>query len=170
MKSFFTRAGLTVALAAILSAVAFAQTTAPQGGTGDEGRHGRFGKMDKRGEHGERGGRRMGGRVLERLNLSETQRQQMRDIESRYGQNFKSQRQELRQLQDLRREGTTLTPDQQTRAEQLRNELRANGERMHNEILALLTTEQRDQLKQMHEELKSRREQRRERLGKPTNQ
>jgi len=167
MKSLFTRMSLTVGLAAILSTMAFAQTPAPQDGTtNNDALHGRHGKMGRMGKHRRGGGHHMGF-GLRRLNLSDVQRGQLRDIEARYSQNSRAQREEMRQLFELRRQGTTLTPEQQTRAQQLRTELRANGEQMHNEILALLTPEQREQLKQMREERKARREERRAKFGLP---
>jgi Spy/CpxP family protein refolding chaperone len=174
MKSIFTRVSLCVGLAAIFTASAFAQTATPQqGGTEGEGRRGREGRMGRMGRGGERGGEGgmrehgMARRALRRLNLTDAQRGQLREIEARYGQNFKAQHQELRQLMEVRRSGGTLTAEQQQRAEQLRTEARANGERMHAEILALLTNEQRDQLKQMREEGEARRKERREKRAQP---
>ncbi len=121
------------------------------------------------GLHAEGRGRRgmPPGRALKRLNLSEAQRGQMREIEARYGQSLKAQRQEMRQLMELRRQGATLTPEQQQRAQQLRGELRSSAEKMHAELLALLTPEQRDQLKRMREEGEARRKERRESLDTP---
>lgn len=177
MKSIFTRLGLGFGLAAILSASAFAQTATQQpqqSGTDGEGRRGREGRMGRMGgRQGERGGvggmreHGMARRALRRLNLTDAQRGQLREIEARYGQSFKPLHQELRQLMEVRRSGGTLTAEQQQRAEQLRTEARANGERMHAEILALLTAEQRDQLKRMREEGEARRKERREKLGQP---
>jgi len=177
MKNVFTRMSLVVSLVAILCAAAFAQTTAPQSGTdAPQGRRRLEGRMRKEGRMGGRrdgerggGGRRHGmeRRALQRLNLSDAQRGQLREIEARYGQGFKTQRQELRRLIELRQQGATLTPEQQQRAQQLRSEVRDNGERMRAEILALLTTEQRDQLKRMREEGEARRKERREKFGQP---
>jgi len=178
MKSIFTRVSLIIGLAAILSASALAQTATPQQQKGTEGagrrgrearRMGKMGRMGRQGERGEGGGHRQGmaRRALRRLNLTDAQRGQLRDIEARYGQSFKAQHQELRQLMEVRRAGGTLTAEQQQRAEQLRTEARANGDRMHTEILALLTNEQRDQLKQMREEGEARRKERREKRGQP---
>jgi Spy/CpxP family protein refolding chaperone len=174
MKSIFTRASLFIGLAAILTASAYAQTApTQQNGTEGEGRRGRQGRMGKMGRMGERrdggGGRGhgMARRALRRLNLTDAQRGQLRDIEARYGQSFKAQHQELRQLMEVRRSGGTLTSEQQQRAQQLRTEARANGERMHAEILALLTAEQRDQLKQMREEGQERRKARRDARDTP---
>lgn len=175
MKNIFTHMSLVAGLVAILSAAAFAQTTtAPQSsGTDAEGRRRLEGRMHKEGRMGGgRGGERSGRhgierRALHQLNLSDAQRGQLREIEARYGQGFKTQRQELRQLLELRQGGATLTPEQQQRAQQLRGEVRDNGERMRAEILALLTLEQRDQLKRMREESEARRKERREKLGQP---
>jgi Spy/CpxP family protein refolding chaperone len=168
MKNIFTRLSLVAGLVATLAAAAFAQatTTAPQDGAEDrEGRRRIEGRMRGRGRlmggrrEGRRGGDRPGmeGRVLKRLNLSDAQRGQLREIETRYGQSFKAQREELHQLIELRLGGATLTPEQQQRAQQLRGEARDNGERMRAEILALLTPEQRDELKRIREEGAARR-------------
>lgn len=108
---------------------------------------------------------RFGRRALRRLTLTDAQRQQMRDIEQRYGQTLRPDREELRKLVEIRRDGGTLTPEQQSRARQLREELRANADRMGAEINNILTPEQRDQLKREREEI---RERRRERMNPPT--
>ena len=186
MKNIFTRLSLVAGLVALLSAAAIAQTTTTttqqqqQGGGGMdaegrrriEGRMRKGGRMDggeRRGGGGGigRGHGMMGRRALRQLNLSDAQNTQLREIEARYGQSFKTQRQELRQLMELREQGATLTPEQQQRAQQLRTDVRGNAERMHAEILAMLTGEQRDQLKRMREETEARRKQRREQRGQP---
>jgi len=177
MKNIFTRVSLIAALTALLSIAAFAQTTAPQSGSDNgDGRGARHGRMDKegrrggeRGERGRRGGRRgmIEGGVLRRLNLSDAQQNQLREIEARYGQSFKTQRQEMRRIIELRQQDATLTPEQQQRVQQLRGELRDGSEKMRAELSAILTPEQRDQLKRMREEGEARRKQRREAFGTP---
>jgi Spy/CpxP family protein refolding chaperone len=107
------------------------------------------------------------GGVLRRLNLSDAQHNQLREIEARYGQSFKTQRQEIRQIIELREQGATLTPEQRQRVRQLRGELRDSTEKMRAELSAILTPEQRDQLKRMREEGEARRKQRREDFGTP---
>jgi Spy/CpxP family protein refolding chaperone len=106
-------------------------------------------------------------RVFSRLNLSDAQSNQLREIEARYGQGFKTRRQEVRQLVELRRQGATLTPEQRARVRQLRGELRDTSEKMHAELLAVLTPEQRDQLKRMRAEGEARRKRRLETFGTP---
>ena len=174
MKTIFTRVSLIAGLTALLSAAAFAQTTAPQTGGDGEGHGGRHGRMGREGRtRGERAGVGRGmmeRRALGRLNLSDAQRTQIREIEARHAETFKAQRLEIRQLIELREQGATLTPEQQQRMQQLRGELRDSAERMRAEFLALLTPEQRDQLRQMREEGEARRKARREAFGKPNEQ
>jgi len=172
MKSIFTRTSLIAGLTALLSIAAFAQETpAPQNGENGEGRGGRRGRMGREGRmggRGERGGRGlMGRRALGRLNLSDAQRNRIREIEARYAESLHAERLEIRQLIELREQGTPLTPEQRQRMQQLRDQLRDSAEKMHAEFLALLTPEQRDQLKLMREEDEARRKQRREPYGKP---
>ena len=81
----------------------------------------------------------------------------MREIEARYAQGFRAAREELRRLQETRQGGTALTPEQRERARKLREELRANAERMRGEVQTLLTPEQREQIRKRGEELKERR-------------
>ncbi|HEX8635953.1 MAG TPA: Spy/CpxP family protein refolding chaperone [Pyrinomonadaceae bacterium] len=174
MKNIFTRVSLIAVLTALVSIAAFAQTTAPQqqqeeGGRveGHDGRRGRIGREGRIG--GLRGGRGMTDRrVFDRLNLSDAQRAQLREIEARYGQGSKAQRQEIRQLIELRQQqGATFTPEQRQRMQQLRGELRDSSEKMHAELLALLTPAQRDQLKRMREEREARRQRRLDAPGTP---
>jgi Spy/CpxP family protein refolding chaperone len=160
-------------LFALLALSSVAQTPAPQN-TNNAPPHGRAARLNRRmgrRDAGERGGgnplkqERAERRALRRLNLTDAQRQQMRDIEQRYGQTFRADREELRRLVETRRNGGTLTPEQQQRARQIREQLRANADRMRAEIQNLLTPEQRQQIQQMREEFKQRR---RDRLAPPT--
>jgi Spy/CpxP family protein refolding chaperone len=156
---------LLLALTALFAVAGFAQQTpAPktEGKSDVErrmGREGRMGRHDGGGRFGEgHGGRGMERRELRRLNLTDAQRQQMREIESRYAQSFRTQREEMRKLHELRQGGGTLTPEQQESARRMREELRANAERMRGEIQNLLTPEQREQMRKQREEMKARRE------------
>lgn len=126
-----------------------------------------MGRMHRRqmGREGRRGGGEHKGaerRVLGRLNLTDAQRESLRGIESRYAEGFRAKREELRAVMDARRGGGTLTAEQRTRAEQLREELRASSVKMREEIRALLTDEQRAQLQSTRDELRQRRDERRE--------
>jgi Spy/CpxP family protein refolding chaperone len=170
MKRNLTRASLLLALTALFAVAGFAQqpTTAAQSEDkanverrmGREGRKGRMGRRGGGGRFGEGRGDRAGieRRGLRRLNLTDAQRQQMREIESRYAQSFRAQREEMRKLHELRRGGATLTPEQQEGARRMREEMRANADKMRGEIQNLLTPEQREQMRKQREEMKARRE------------
>ena len=164
MKNVLTKIGLALGLVASMAATSLAQTPqtpAPEGGA-DTGRHERMGR---RGRHQRGVGKRGGFRMLRQLNLSDAQRQQIQSIRENYAARTAAQREELRQLSRTKRQGGTLTPEQQARAEQLRTELRATSESIHIEMLNVLTPEQRTQLEQSMKEHRERREEFRGRRG-----
>ncbi|MER3428977.1 MAG: hypothetical protein C4334_12980 [Pyrinomonas sp.] len=97
-------------------------------------------------------------RVLRQLNLSDQQRQQIRNIMQNYHTATKAQRDELRQLQEQRRTSGTLSAEQQARVEQLRAALDASAQQMRAEILNVLTPEQRAQYEQLQQQAKAKRE------------
>lgn len=152
MKRFLSVAVLTLALTASLAVAASAQQT-EQGGPEKAGKHRRMG----RGGHGPRM-RGHGLRGLRQLDLSDAQRQQFRSIREAHQNRTKAQRDELRQLFKTRRQGGTLTAEQEARARQLHDELRQTGEAVHGEMLAVLTPEQRARLENFRQEQKERRE------------
>lgn len=159
MRRYISRVIAAAGLLALLAAAGFAQDTpAPkQQGEGPRAK-GRIGRSHLP------GGPREGRPGLGRLNLSDAQREQLRQIESRYAGSFRTRRTELRTLVQTRRQGGgALTAEQEVRARQLREELRADAERMRAEMRAVLTEEQRAQLQSLREELRQRRELRRER-------
>jgi protein CpxP len=152
--------GLTLGRIFALSAVAFAQQSAPiqqdngqqqQQGWGRE-RGGRRHGMGKRGPGGMR-------RLVSQLNLTDAQRQQMRAIEERFEASTKSQREEMRRLH----ESTQGQPnaDTQARFQALRSEMDQAMRGLHQEMLSVLTAEQRTQLEQLMKERKARHEERR---------
>lgn len=79
-------AGLALAASLVVAGVGFAQQTSNQG-QGDKDHAGRRWQRD-----GEQGEHDMGG-PFAKLNLTDAQKQQMQQIEERYRQTFKSQRQ-----------------------------------------------------------------------------
>lgn len=84
---------------------------------------------------------------LNSLNLTDAQKQQLRNIKQNNQSN--ANRAEMRELMQARRAGT-LTADQQTRLESLRRQNEAAAENMRQQILAVLTAEQRRQLQEMN--------------------
>jgi Spy/CpxP family protein refolding chaperone len=166
MKSTWTKAGLVLALACALGLTAFAQTPAPQtpAPRPEAGRFGRHGHMGRGGAGFER---RFEHRALRSLNLSDAQHQQFKAIRERYQQSFQPQRQELRQLAEIRRNGGTWSAEQEARARELHTQLRANAEKLRAEMNGVLTPEQQQQLKQEREQFRERMKERRERFGAP---
>ena len=163
MRGILSRFLLTCALVGSASAVALAQNPAPpQGGLpgarGEDG-PGRFGPRGGR-RHHRRGPGRPG---LRGLDLSDAQREQIRGMGERLREANKAKRDELRELMRLRHEGGQLTAEQQARAEELTRALRESRQSLHQEMLGVLTPEQRTQLEQRRKEMQERREQLRER-------
>lgn len=163
MRRYILRVIACAGLVGLLAAAGFAQNPpgSPSQGEGQREMR-RMGRMGRRHAQGDPRAGRLG---LDRLNLSDAQREQLRGIESRYAGSFRTKRDELHALRQSRRQagGTALTAEQEARARQLREELRADAERMRAEMRAVLTDEQRTQLHAAREELKQQRELRRER-------
>jgi len=69
--------------------------------------------------------------------------------------------QEMKTLRDAKRNGT-ITPEQTEQLKTLRNQQREKMESVHQQVLAILTPEQRQQLDQKREDMKKRWEERRQ--------
>src|SRR3990172_2400137 len=147
LKSF----ALPAVMACALSMPAFAQS-ADQGGQPQEPGKQSFGRF-----HGHHG--RGGGNVWQRLGLTEAQKTQMKQIRENYRERTQSLHQELRaKKQNLRQanQGDTfneaLTTQVLTESAPLKAKLMGERFKMRQEMLALLTPEQKNQLKQMREQ------------------
>lgn len=165
--------GITSGFALVaLSSFAMAQdnsTTAPQREDNQKSER----KAWKRGGEGKRDGFRRGGRGehgfkmrgLRELNLTDAQREQIRTLmESRRANREanQAQREELRQIIEAKRSGT-ITADQQARLQAFRDQRREAARQLHEQILAILTPEQKAQLEQLKQERQKRREEFRQR-------
>jgi Spy/CpxP family protein refolding chaperone len=161
MKKFLIFAGLTLGLAAslpLVSAQQQQQQQTPPSGAQEQERTGPSGHRGRGRKHRGMGGKHAAGmKALRRLNLSETQQGQVRAIREATRQRTETQRRELHQLFQTRRSGGQLTAEQQARAEQLIAELRSTEKSAHQDILNVLTPEQRAQLEQFKQERKARR-------------
>ncbi len=119
----------------------------------------------KRGGRGMRGGKHGGDkmmmRALGKLNLSDVQKEQVRGISETFKTSTQTQREELRNLGMKKRDGI-ITADEQARFKEIKTQMKASSEQMHNSVLAVLTAEQKTQLEQMKEEMKERRMERRQ--------
>lgn len=161
-----------VALSSFVMAQDNRTTTTPQDNTQKterrEGRRG-FGKRDGGGMH--RGGRDFGMRGLRELNLTDAQKEQIRTIMESKRANMEArqtQHEEVRQIMEAKRSGT-ITADQQARLKALHQQRKAEMRQTHEQILAILTPEQKAQLEQLKQERKQRREEfRQKRQNKTT--
>jgi len=148
--------------------VAFAQqpqtpTTTPDGTSkGDrlerrEKRRERLGGI--RAHDREEFGRRGAGNLMEGLNLSQAQREQIHAITQRRLESTKTQREELLKLRE-KRIGGTFSADDEARAKALRHEIRAAMEGIRSETAGVLTAEQKARLEVLQQERKVKHEER----------
>lgn len=156
--------GLFATLVAILtfSSVSFAQDTQSQDAQPKMERGGRRGKIPGMRGHGDghRGGRML--RLMSELNLTDEQKQQSRSIFENFQNSTKAQREEMRQIFGQKRDGGTLTSEQEARARELGAQLREAAKKLDDDLLAILTPEQRQQLEQKREEMRLRHQEHRQ--------
>jgi Spy/CpxP family protein refolding chaperone len=170
LRKKIVEGGLIFSLVFALSAIAFGQQTttmqteaAPQ--TKVEKKERKFsGQNGKRGQRGKFARRaKLGRHVLGKLNLTDAQKEQMRALHKSAKEKFAPQREELRTLVQKKRQGT-ITADEQERLDALKQQLKTSGQQMREQMNAILTTEQKQQLEQMKEQIKQRREEMRKRF------
>jgi protein CpxP len=161
--------GLTLAVAVgAFGTMASAQDTPQKDQTQKqekpEGRRG----MHKMGEFGQGGEHRGGMFGLRSLDLTDAQKQQIKAI-METNRPDQATMDEMRTLSQAKRDGS-ITADQQARLTQLRTDMRTHRELVHQQVLAILTPEQKQQLEQKQQEMKARREQWKQNrdMNKPT--
>lgn len=163
MRSRFVKAGVTLGFVAAFALPSLAQQTSQQNNNAttqsqQEENVGRRGRSHQR----QRDGEDMMMGAMQKLNLTDAQRTQMRSIAERNAGSTKALREELRNLRVQSEQGT-LTSEQQARLETLRAELRNSKKSSHAAMLNVLTSEQRTQLEALKAEAKTRREASRQR-------
>ncbi|MBK6725162.1 MAG: Spy/CpxP family protein refolding chaperone [Acidobacteria bacterium] len=165
-KRFFSI--LTLAIAALaFTTVSFAQETKTETTTdkavkterGDKRIGGEW-KMGKRGKFGRHG--KMRGVGLRGINLTDAQKEQFKALRqaNRPSQAF---RDEMKAIREAKRAGT-ITEDQKLRVKALRDEMRAKRKANHEQIMNILTVEQKAELETRRAEMKTRREEMRKRF------
>ena len=156
LSSLITVALAVFAFAAIASAQDNSTTTQPDNSQKQE-RH--WGKH--RDGEGFGGMRRGGGmRELQGLNLTDAQKAKIKSIHDTNRPDDATM-QQMKTLIDAKR-GGTITPEQTEQLKTLRKQQRDKMESVHQQVLAVLTPEQRQQLDQKREEMKKRWEERRQ--------
>lgn len=151
----------------LVASVAFAQTAGTTQDTKEKSRAEWRGHA-KRGGHrdGFRGGRGGfgGGRMFRQLNLTEDQKARMTQIRQGFGERTKTLREQLRaKHQELRQAQSSGTFNEALATQKLSEEAvlkaRLMGEqhKLHQEMLTVLTPEQRTQMEQLREQFKNKR-------------
>lgn len=147
--SFFS----TILGVAVLSTAAFAQETTPVP-TKEK-------KADKAFKHGKMG-RKFGGRHAKRggfglrgIELTDAQKAQIKSIHEA-NKPDQATMTELKAIRDARKAGTELTADQKARVQAFREQAHSKAKSVHEQILAILTPEQRAKLDARRTEMKER--------------
>jgi protein CpxP len=168
-RRFKTLAIATLSAIALAASIAVAQTVTPAQGDQTQGQRrewrGRRGK-----EHGMRGMR--AGGFLRGLNLTEDQKAKMKQIRENFAQSNKPlrdqlhvKRQELRQASIGGTFNEALATQKLTEMAGLQAKLMGERFKLHQEMLSVLTAEQKAQLEQAKAQRKARRGEKR---GRPT--
>ncbi len=145
---------------AVLSTAAFAQNTTPVPTTEKGDKAFKHGKM--KGEfgrhHGKRGGFR-GGFGLRGIDLTDAQKAQIKSIREA-NKPDQATMTELKAIRDARKAGQEPTAEQKARMQAFRDQARTKAKSVHEQVLAVLTPEQKAQLDarrtQMQERFKDR--------------
>jgi protein CpxP len=108
-----------------------------------------------------RGGKRQGMmRGLRGIDLTDAQKAQIKGIRDA-NKPSEALRTEMRTLVTAKRDGT-ITTEQQARLETLRGEAKEKGRLVREQVLAVLTVEQKQQIEQRKQEMRQRMEERRQ--------
>ena len=118
-------------------------------------------KLERKG-FGHRGGRDgfRGMRGFMGVELTEAQKTQIKQIHEANRPDAATM-EELKSIREARRNGT-ITEDQKARAQALRDQMRVKGESVRQQVLAVLTPEQRQQIETRKAEMQKRMEERRQ--------
>ena len=159
---------MLAATLALTGVVGFAQQQSTQGQDNGQARQGREGRGGRRGFDGERDGL-FGGRFGENLNLTDAQKEQLRQISVRYREVFKAQRQQNRGERrggfDALKGGTFDEAAVRAAAQARANaqvEMEVQRAHMMFEMYNVLTSEQKAQLAAERQQREQQREQRRQ--------
>ena len=149
---------LALAIGGFTSSISAQEATTPQKeGVDKHEKYERHGRMKGEGFHGmHRGGMGML-RGLHGLNLTEAQKQQIHTIlES--NKPDQATMDQLKAFREARRSGTELTAEQKEQFRSIRQAQKDKMKVVHQQILNILTAEQRQQLEQRKQEMQERRE------------
>jgi Spy/CpxP family protein refolding chaperone len=153
-KRFKTAAIAAISSIALAGSIVFAQTTTP----------------DQSNQQGTRTERRGGGKHRGQLNLTEDQKTKMKQIRENFAaqnkplrEQLRAKRQELRQASEGGTFNEALATQKLTEMASLQAKLMGERNKLHQEMLSVLTAEQKAQLEQSKAQFKARRGERRQR-------
>lgn len=171
IKKIASASVLALAMITLTTFVAAQDTSTTDKQTDKAQKERKFGRGDGFGK-GMHGGRRggFGMRGLNKLDLTDAQKEQIRGIMEAARTANEPLRQEMRTLMEKRRNGGELTESDTARIKELRAQMKQSMEQNHSTILGILTPEQRQKLEQMKQDMQKRREEFRQRRqeNKPT--
>ncbi len=110
---------------------------------------------------GRHGGDRMLMGGLRQLDLTDAQREQIKQIVETNKSTNPGQRDEMRGLIEKKRDGS-ITEQEKVRLREIKTQMKASGEQIRTSVLAILTPEQRTQLEKSREEMRQRKEERKQ--------
>lgn len=170
---FFTVLSIAAATAAFSVAVSAQETPVPaekkvekiRKGEGRAMGRGEFGRKGMAGHRGGPGMRRGGGmgRMLHGLELTDAQKTQIQSIMAANKPSAEA-REEMRTLMMAHRTGT-LTTAQQERFEAIRTQRQEKGRAVHEQIMGVLTAEQKAKIETRKQEMRQRMEERKANRG-----
>jgi periplasmic protein CpxP/Spy len=136
----------------------------------DDKRAGKRGQRGARAFSGERGGHGMSGRMFRNLDLTDEQQAKLKQIRASHSESTKALRQQIRtQMQTLRQANQSgafdeaLVSQKLAQVAPLRAKLMAEEYKIRQEMLSILTPEQKTKLEQSREEFKAKRGERKAR-------
>ena len=136
-------------------------TTAPQDGQkvekGDRKFGKRGGKFGRRGMMGRHGGRGMGMGFLRGIELTDDQKARIKAIHEA-NKPAAGEFDSLKSIREARKSGTAITEDQKAQLKQFREARKAKMEQVHQQILGVLTAEQKAELETRKADMQKRRE------------
>ncbi len=174
-QKFISTATLAIAVGAFGTFASAQETPTTQSGSTpkpervERGGERGFGRGEGMGVGNHDGGDRMLRHSLEQLNLTDTQKAQVKTIFENHRTENQPQMEEMRGLAMKKRDGV-ITADEETRFKELRTQMKAAGDRLRDSISAVLTTEQRAQLDKMKEEMRDKMKEHRQNRQNRSNQ
>lgn len=155
LSYLFSASALVFAFSAFAAAQATPETPKTDGQKAEKMERRGFGKRG--GHHGgmRHGGRGMG--FLRGIELTDAQKEQIRSIReaNKPGQEVMDQ---MKAIRETRKNGGTITEVQKAQLKELRQAQRAKMKGVHEQIIAVLTPEQKTQLETRRAEMQKRRE------------